>query len=563
MSSTDQAENPQAELDAARKALRLLVDHEPDRHDLIVGFVGAIGVSWKPILQAFDESFQRFGYSTQEIHVSRLLDELEYRPWGTLPGRESPEYYEAMMDSCDQLRAAVANGSAMAALGIRRISETRSGSHSLPTAYFLRSLKHPDEVKILRHVYGEAFFLVAVACTAKERRESLAESLSIFDDSRARAEQLVARDESDASNRDFGQNVRDTYSIADVFIPSGRGIDTSPDINRFLDAIFGAPFLTPRPNEEGMRFAYDASVRSAAAGRQVGTALIPTVGTPVVAGTNEVPKPGGGQYWSGDIPDYRDFQTGQDPNPIYTKRVVQELLERLAADGWLIDRLRELSGEGLLAEAYKPDESGNSLLAGARASALIEFTRCLHAEQAAIINAARSGVRTQEAILYTTTFPCHECAKMIIGAGIVEVHYIEPYPKSLVDRLYRDMIETSPPFVASRGLVEGKLPFHQFLGIAPHFYTRAFTAGERRTGDELIEFDRQSESPRTSGWNTLGIEERESAAIDAISRVIDELAASQEDDESDHSTEHAGVTGAQSNNDSNELKPDQRLGHSR
>ncbi|MCY4632430.1 MAG: hypothetical protein OXE75_16330 [bacterium] len=520
----DQAEHPYDGLDPARKALRLLVEHEPERHDLIFGLVGAIGVSWDPILRSFDESLQRFGYSTQEIHIARLTDELEAGPWGTLPDRASPEYYRDRMDACDQLRSIASNGAAMAALGIRRMSERRYQSRSTPTAYFLRSLKHPDEVKLLRHVYGEAFFLVATACTEKERRDALAESLSLFDNHRALAEQLLARDEADSSNKSFGQNVRDTYSIADVFVPSGRGINIKLGIDRYIDAIFGGPFVTPSPSEEGMRFAFDASLRSAAAGRQVGAALIPRLGTPVVAGTNEVPKPGGGQYWTDDNPDYRDFKTGQDPNPIYTKRVVQEMLERLAEHGWLIDRLKGLSGEELLAEASMPDESGDSLLTGARASALIEFTRCLHAEQAAIINSARSGVSTEGAILYTTTFPCHECAKMIIGAGIVEVQYIEPYPKSLVGRLYRDVIETSPPFARSGGLIGGKLPFHQFLGIAPRFYTRAFAAGERRIGDSLVEFNRPSTAPRTSGWNAQGIEERESAAIASISRILDEVA---------------------------------------
>jgi cytidine deaminase len=163
-----------------------------------------------------------------------------------------------------------------------------------------------------------------------------------------------------------------------------------------------------------------------------------------------------------------------------------------------VDDLRDLSGPALVERARQPDDTGSSVLGGARASALIEFTRCLHAEQAAIINAARSGVSTQDAILYSTTFPCHECAKMIIGAGIVEVHYIEPYPKSLVDRLYRHLIDTSPPVRAERGLVRSKVPFYQFLGIAPRHYSRAFTAGERRTGDSLVRPTREVERKRKS-----------------------------------------------------------------
>jgi hypothetical protein len=42
------------------------------------------------------------------------------------------------------------------------------------------------------------------------------------------------------------------------------------------------------------------------------------------------------------------------------------------------------------------------------------FTNCqfVHAEMAAITDAVRSGVSTQGCILYTTTFPCHDCVKV-------------------------------------------------------------------------------------------------------------------------------------------------------
>ena len=132
--------------------------------------------------------------------------------------------------------------------------------------------------------------------------------------------------------------------MADVFV-SGSG-DVEGEVDRYVDSVFGAPFLTPPRAEEGMRFAQDAALRSAAPGRQVGAALIPTIGTPVVAGTNEVPRPGGGQYWEGDHPDHRDFREGQDPNQLYINGVVQEIHERLAEHGWLAEKLKDLSGAG-------------------------------------------------------------------------------------------------------------------------------------------------------------------------------------------------------------------------
>ena len=360
----------------------------------------------------------RFDYSTRVHRLSKLVDDLHLPDWEDLPKRRSIEYYKERMDACDNLRERVGVGSALAALAVHRVRDHRlRGDTSKATAYLFKSLKHPQEVRLLRHIYGDGFFLVGVASSAKERRTSLIESLSqsvgLSENPRADAERLIARDEKDISNQEYGQDVRHTYSMADVFIPAHQGMDhTVKEIHRFVEAIFSSPFLTPKSHEEGMNFATSASMRSAAAGRQVGAALIPKIGTPVVAGVNEVPKPGGGQYWEGDLPDYRDFKLGRDPNPIYIRRVMEEVLQRLADHGWLKKDLRGLTGQELFALASDSGEAGDSIMSGARVSSLIEFIRCLHAEQSAIINAARAGVSTDGAVLYTTTFPCHECAKM-------------------------------------------------------------------------------------------------------------------------------------------------------
>ena len=57
-----------------------------------------------------------------------------------------------------------------------------------------------------------------------------------------------------------------------------------------------------------------------------------------------------------------------------------------------------------------------------------ELCRGLHAEQNAIIQAANSGVSIKGAEIYCTYSPCIICAKMLINAGIVAIHYMEGYP---------------------------------------------------------------------------------------------------------------------------------------
>ena len=53
--------------------------------------------------------------------------------------------------------------------------------------------------------------------------------------------------------------------------------------------------------------------------------------------------------------------------------------------------------------------------------------RTVHAEANAIAFAARKGIVTEGATLYTTLSPCNDCAKLIINAGIKKVVYAESY----------------------------------------------------------------------------------------------------------------------------------------
>jgi len=57
-----------------------------------------------------------------------------------------------------------------------------------------------------------------------------------------------------------------------------------------------------------------------------------------------------------------------------------------------------------------------------------EICYAVHAEQNAIIQAARYGINVSDATLYCTHQPCVICAKMIINAGIKRVVYKEGYP---------------------------------------------------------------------------------------------------------------------------------------
>lgn len=57
-----------------------------------------------------------------------------------------------------------------------------------------------------------------------------------------------------------------------------------------------------------------------------------------------------------------------------------------------------------------------------------ELCRGLHAEQNAIIQAARQGTEIKDSTLYCTTAPCSLCAKMLINAGVTRIVYAGSYP---------------------------------------------------------------------------------------------------------------------------------------
>ncbi|WP_321531568.1 cytidine/deoxycytidylate deaminase family protein [uncultured Desulfuromonas sp.] len=64
-----------------------------------------------------------------------------------------------------------------------------------------------------------------------------------------------------------------------------------------------------------------------------------------------------------------------------------------------------------------------------------ELCRGLHAEQNAIIQAAKHGVNISGGTLYCTNAPCVICAKMLINAGLSRIVYLDGYPDELAEEL--------------------------------------------------------------------------------------------------------------------------------
>lgn len=64
-----------------------------------------------------------------------------------------------------------------------------------------------------------------------------------------------------------------------------------------------------------------------------------------------------------------------------------------------------------------------------------ELCRGIHAEQNAVIQAARHGIAIDGAAVYSTHQPCVLCAKILINAGVTEIIFRDPYPDPLSQEL--------------------------------------------------------------------------------------------------------------------------------
>jgi cytidine deaminase len=449
--------------------LPLISGEYSDRAEIVIGLVGALGTDVKKLQSGLVHALATVGYRTTPVRVSELMDELA---GSRITG--SATTLDRLMDVGDALRAAVSNGAAAAVLAIAAIRKARAEAASETAAErqshatIIRQLKHPDEVELLRSVYGPRFILVGAWSPQSERENAVLSRLEADHPGRGSGwyaehqRDLLDRDEKDALNP-LGQQVRKTFELADAYVSLLPGSDPEPACTRLIRLLFGSPFDTPTMEEQAMYIAAGARLRSSASGRQVGAVVVDKSGEILVTGTNEVPKAGGGQYWPNDPEDHRDFRYGFDVNDRHKLQLLTEIFQLLASEsGWLSSEGMRREPQDLARLAMKGP------LAGSRLTDLLEFGRIAHAEMAAICTAARRGTPLGGQTMYTTTYPCHECARLIIAAGITRVVYVDPYPKSQVRDLFRHEIVDGPYSGADRVI------FEPFTGIAPRMFASVF-----------------------------------------------------------------------------------------
>lgn len=466
------------------------------RGELVIGLTAALGTRLDDLDSRIVGVLNQFGFAVSAIRISNLL--AGFPEWTADEGAGEGARIEHLQKIANQVRKGNKDGAVLARAAITAIRRARASITGDPNkaadghAFIVSQFKHPEEVAVMRAVYGPAFILVAGHATRPCRETCLAGRIATslhrstdVDAFRGIASNLIEADQN--GDPELGQNMQDTFPLADVFI------DLNPAngeyvVDRYFELEFGHPFHSPDPAEVGMYQASAAALRSSDFNRQVGAAIVRVHDDPlshvpdielIALGMNEVPKRGGGYYWGKESPDGRDQAGGEERASQIKADMLTELIERMGGASWL--------GPG--AGNKPPGELAKDLLPylkGTKFAAISEFSRPVHAEAAAIIDAARRGVAINGATLFVTTFPCHNCAKHIIAAGIRRVVYLEPYPKSRAGALYVEELSLDGTL---SGPTDRRVQFDIYGGIAPRKFRTLFSMAERGVRQGLTRSD--------------------------------------------------------------------------
>lgn len=479
----------------------------PTFSEIVFGFVYPVDTNVEPVLQAFrDFLTHQYKYKANDLRISEMLRSLDLGI--TFDAASQFELSQALIKAGNCSREKTDEDSILAVLAISKIAETRvldddkDGMPRERVAHLVRSLKRAEEVALFRDVYRSGFYLVGIANNNDIEHTYLREQKGV---TREQAEALIQRDAREDDSH--GQRMRDTFSLSDVFIQADENHYRS-QVARFLELVFGHPYITPSREEHAMFLAYASAARSAQPGRQVGAAIASPEGDVVAVGMNEVPSPVGGLYWEGDLPDDRDHERGIDSNAQHRDAIVSSILcglnhsvlNRERVKEFIRDIVSELHLEPAeddldraVKDAFKKqpallDESkAREAIANSELKQITEYGRAVHGEMDALLTCARLGISVKGKYLFVTTFPCHNCTRHIIASGIEKVFYIEPYPKSKAPDLHRDSIKLDDRDVKG----DKRIPFVPFVGIGPCRYLDFFSL-QLSSGREITRKDGQN-----------------------------------------------------------------------
>lgn len=446
--------------------------------ELVVGFVAPIGADVTPAIGAFRQYFEEKKYRIVEIKVTDIFNVLKnyVKPDGQIVKSPLSERYKTYINYGNKLREHFDDDAILSKFTIQRIIKKRMRlkydseyDKFHRTVYIINQFKRKEEIDLFRAIYGRLFFQVSIYSRRGARVDWLSRRFASSQNAagsnrfRFEAEQLIQDDENEVA-KSHGQRVAKIFHDADFIVNIDVEEHVKNQVRRFCELIFGSNSISPTRIEYGMFLAKAAALRTLDLSRQVGAAIFAKSGEILSLGSNEVPKALGGTYWFNEGFDDREYVRGKDSNDQRKKEILSELLNIISPD-CDVDKL-------LAIKEIKDSQFMDAL----------EYGRIVHAEMSAISDAARLGIPINSGTLYCTTFPCHMCAKHIVAAGISNVVFLEPYPKSLAYDLHSDSIQIEGN---DRGHYQSypSVRFEHFYGVSPRRYREIFERSKRKSDD--------------------------------------------------------------------------------
>lgn len=266
--------------------------------ELVFALVGPLGSGVSTTASLIQERLTGpYKYECPPIlRPSDVIKEMAPIIGGAAPtNRNSASYVSKMQDLGNQLRKNFGNNYLIEKT-IERIHLFRKerggydGDIEMPgrRAYIIDSIKHMEELELLRSIYGDTLVVIGVFAPDRIRDQRLAD-LGFSQEERAK---VMNRDQGEVMT--FGQDTRKVFVEADFFVCNDRReAEVEEAVNRFLELIFDIGVRTPTLHESTMYKAESAAARSACMSRQVGASIVSSAGELIAVGWNDVPKFGG------------------------------------------------------------------------------------------------------------------------------------------------------------------------------------------------------------------------------------------------------------------------------
>jgi deoxycytidylate deaminase len=390
---------------------------------LVIGLTGPLGAGVSTVAAALRDhgKFRAFTLSDAIKQELRKREDLpEPKPLQEIPGwrkklqdignegrQKSPRYW------LETIRASIPTDEDVVIDGIRNTSEA-TGLRDWFPHFFLIAVIAPPDVR-WRRVQAEyrGNFKEFEEADRRDSDEDVEYGQQV-----TRCIQLA--DYVLLNDEDLGSStvrVQRLYEKLEQEVRLMRAVDQSARESEFI--------RPPDPDEVNMAVAYAQSHMSQCLKRHVGAVIVGPNGLPLSLGYNENPegmKPCRSEY-TFCFKDEDMHKKLEAMNPVHCPSCGEPT--------------------GALKQPWKCPKCGENLKLKLFPSRNMELCTAIHAEERAI--RSLHGRSAASGTLYTTTFPCFQCARYIVDAGIKRVVYVEAYPvKESADFLERNGVSVEP-----------------------------------------------------------------------------------------------------------------------